>query len=79
MKNETDFKEPVVAGFCLVFAWLSILIGGFMLVIGCTEVRTPGAGSIIGAAFAILFGSVVWVALHRVIVLLAQIEWNTRK
>ena len=71
--------EPLVAGVCLAIAWLSILIGGFILVFACSEIPKPGAGSAIGLAFAILFSSIFWFALSRALILLARIEWNTRK
>jgi hypothetical protein len=67
-------KTPPVVPVCQIVGTGSIAGGAFLLAL------STGASTIVLAiALAVLVSSVFWFAIARAIVLLAQIEFNTRK
>ena len=72
--NESNSAEPLVAKFCFGLGCMS-LVGGPLLVVLAALSNAP---QLMAPAFLVLFGSVLWFALSRIIILLAQIAHNTK-
>lgn len=77
-KKET-IKEPPAAGACQSIAVISLIIGGIMIAFAIATPSGLGIFSFVVTAITLLISSIFWFALSRIIILLAQIERNTRK
>jgi hypothetical protein len=69
---------------CLIFGGLSLLCGAGLLVFGVVTIAHsasagPGAVSFFGIALTLMFSSLGWFVIAKVITLLEQIAANTRK
>jgi hypothetical protein len=75
-------KKPLVAQFCTVLAWLSIVSGVFLVGVVLANLSTIQSGTAsepIMVGVALVCSAMVWFLGARLIVLLAQIESNTRR
>ena len=69
-----------VVYFARIVAWACVIIGALAVLIGAMDMpRDPGAfqGAVIG--FALLISSILWFGIARVVVILTNIEVNTRE
>jgi hypothetical protein len=70
---------PASAVFCAILGCLMILIGCAMLISAIISIGqgAPGTGNFLATALALVFGSIFWFALARIVALLNQIALNT--
>ena len=79
-KESRKAGTEVVAAFCTAVGVFSLSLGALMIVFFASRFtgREPDVASFFGTAAALIFSSLLWFAIARVINLLAQIAHNTK-
>jgi hypothetical protein len=81
MSTSTKADMPFVGFICVFIGWLSFGLGGLMLLFAFSMMGNPpwDIGSLFAIIFALMFSSVGWFAIGRMLAFLAQIERNTTR
>jgi hypothetical protein len=73
IEAENKASVPIVAKCAQVVGFLALVVGGFILIFAATTDPAPDKFSAVLTAFGLILSSVLWFAMARVIILLAQI------
>ena len=80
-KEKEEMKKPIIAMFCTALAWVALVPGLFAFLAGVGDIFSarPIGYSEMTSGGALIFASILWFALSRIIVLLTEIAANTKK
>ncbi len=83
-KPTVDIEEeapprPIAGVLCQIIGWVSLVLGVCLFMFALAEKSAPGSGEVFASGIALMFSSALWFAIGRGVLLLAHIEFNTRR